>query len=69
MAGLNGHEVARRIRRHRWGQEALLLAGADWAQSDRLRTREAGFDRHLTKHIDSERLPQLLRDFLARRPA
>jgi hypothetical protein len=25
------------------------------AQSDRLRTREAGFDRHLTKHIDSER--------------
>ena len=32
-------------------------------------TREAGFDRHLTKHIDSERLPQLLRDFLARRPA
>jgi PAS domain S-box-containing protein len=61
----NGYEVAQRIREQDWGREALLVAVTGWGQeSDRIKTRAAGFDHHLTKPIDIEELQQLLQEFL-----
>ncbi len=62
---LDGRDVARRLRRLR-GDSVLLIAVTGWGQEDdRRRTREAGFDHHLTKPVDHERLQALL----ARLPA
>jgi CheY-like chemotaxis protein len=57
---LNGYEVAHRIRAHR-GNEVVLIALTGWGQEeDRRRSREAGFDHHLTKPVDFDKLSQLL---------
>ena len=62
----NGHEVARRVREQDWGRKTLLVAVTGWGQeSDRARTRESGFDHHLTKPIDIDELERLIGDFLA----
>lgn len=61
MPGMDGLETARRLRRHPWGREACLAALTGWGQaSDRERTREAGFDRHLVKPIEARHLAALL---------
>jgi CheY-like chemotaxis protein len=60
---LNGFEVARKIREQAWGQSIVLVALTGWGQDeDRRRSREAGFNHHLTKPID----PLALTDLLAR---
>ena len=60
----NGHEVARRVREQDWGRRALLVAVTGWGQeADRARTRESGFDHHLTKPIDIDELERLDRGF------
>jgi CheY-like chemotaxis protein/two-component sensor histidine kinase len=52
---LNGHEVARRLRALPWGRTARLIALTGWGQEeDVLRSRESGFDEHLTKPVDPE---------------
>jgi CheY-like chemotaxis protein len=57
---LNGFEVARRIREQR-GDDVTLIALTGWGQEDdRRRSKEAGFDHHLTKPIDVEALRKLL---------
>jgi CheY-like chemotaxis protein/anti-sigma regulatory factor (Ser/Thr protein kinase) len=57
---LNGYEVARRIRETRGG-EVVLIALTGWGQEeDRRRSREAGFDHHLTKPVDFNELDELL---------
>lgn len=49
---LNGFDVARRIRASR-GDQVLLIAVTGWGQEeDRRKSREAGFDHHLTKPVD-----------------
>jgi two-component system, chemotaxis family, CheB/CheR fusion protein len=64
---LDGCEVARRIRKESWGKEILLAAVTGWGQeSDRRRTKEAGFDVHLTKPVDPAALEKLLTEL---RPA
>ncbi|MCE3272863.1 MAG: response regulator [Ramlibacter sp.] len=64
MPGLNGYEVAQRIRAQPWGAEPLLVAATGWGQEgDRQRATTAGFDRHLTKPFD----PQQLLDLVAGR--
>ncbi len=61
MPRLDGYEVARRIRSHSWGQGMLLVALTGWGQeADRVRSQAAGFDSHLTKPVDHNRLAQLL---------
>jgi signal transduction histidine kinase/CheY-like chemotaxis protein len=58
---LSGYEVARRLRRRRWGKEMVLLATTGWGQeTDRQRSVEAGFDHHLVKPIDPAVLMPLL---------
>jgi PAS domain S-box-containing protein len=65
MPGLNGYEVALRIRRIRPRRAAalvLLIAITGWGQeSDRERAFAAGFDHHLTKPVDWQRLTELIR--------
>ena len=61
MPLLDGYEVARRIRAHEWGKAVTLVALTGWGQeSDRRRSQEAGFDTHLVKPLDLEKLTALL---------
>jgi PAS domain S-box-containing protein len=62
LPGLNGHDVARRIREQR-GDDVVLVALTGWGQEeDRRRSREAGFDHHLTKPVEFGALTKLLAD-------
>ena len=62
MPGMDGYEVARQDpRRPRSIGRVLLIALTGWGQEDdRRRSRAAGFDHHLVKPLDVERLSQLL---------
>jgi signal transduction histidine kinase len=61
MPGLNGNEVAARIRASDWGRAMTLIALTGWGQAeDRARSGAAGFDHHLTKPVDFDRLNALL---------
>jgi signal transduction histidine kinase len=61
MPFANGYEVARHIRGQPWGRHMVLVALTGWGQeSDRRRSREAGFDSHLTKPVDPHVLDELL---------
>ena len=61
MPGMDGFEVARRMRAEPWGRTALLVALTGWGQDQhRRRSIEAGFDRHMTKPADVETLRAVL---------
>jgi signal transduction histidine kinase/CheY-like chemotaxis protein len=61
MPGMDGHEVARRIRCHTEYNDITLIAMTGWGQEqDRRRTRAAGFDHHLTKPADVDALASLV---------
>jgi CheY-like chemotaxis protein len=65
---LNGYEAARRIRDQRGGG-VVLIAVTGWGQDeDRRRSREAGFDHHLTKPVNLGALQKLLAASRARAP-
>lgn len=58
---LDGYEVAERLRQEPWRDRILLLAMTGYGQEeDRRRSREAGFDHHLVKPVDLDRLRELL---------
>jgi CheY-like chemotaxis protein len=62
LPGLDGYEVARRIRQS-LGEDVRLVALTGYGQAeDRRRTREAGFDVHLVKPVDPQVLGPLLSD-------
>jgi signal transduction histidine kinase/CheY-like chemotaxis protein len=62
LPGMDGFEVARRLRRQPGFAEVLLVAVTGYGQErDRERTREAGFDLHLLKPVAPEDLKRLLR--------
>jgi CheY-like chemotaxis protein len=53
MPGLDGYEVARRLRHQNPQHTFKIIAVTGWGQeSDRQKTREAGFDLHLVKPVD-----------------
>jgi signal transduction histidine kinase len=59
MPGMNGYEVARRVRAA--GNTATLVAMTGWGQEDdRRRSQEAGFDHHLVKPMNFDALERLL---------
>ena len=61
MPLIDGYEVARRIRAQEWGKGVTLVAVTGWGQeSDRVRSQEAGFDTHLVKPLDLDKLTALL---------
>ncbi len=61
MPGLNGYEVAARIRATPWGRPMRLIALTGWGQAqDQARAREAGFDHHCTKPVELEQLQALM---------
>lgn len=61
MPQINGYDVARHIRKQPWGQRMLLMAVTGWGQAeDKQRTLDAGFDHHLVKPVDPDRVAQLL---------
>jgi PAS domain S-box-containing protein len=60
LPGIDGYEVARRLRAEHDG-DMKIVAQTGWGQEeDRRRTREAGFDAHLAKPVDMAALQQLL---------
>jgi CheY-like chemotaxis protein len=62
---LNGYEVARRIREEPWGESMVLIAQTGWGQEeDKYRSKEAGFNFHMVKPIDSVALEKLLAGLL-----
>jgi CheY-like chemotaxis protein len=57
MPGLDGYETARRLRALKNERSFRIIAITGWGQdADRQRTREAGFDLHLTKPVEVEAL-------------
>jgi PAS domain S-box-containing protein len=62
MPGMDGYEVARRLRDEFGGRRRLaLVALTGWGQEeDRRKAREAGFDHHLVKPAEIEELQALL---------
>jgi signal transduction histidine kinase/ActR/RegA family two-component response regulator len=61
MPGMNGYEVARRIRASHDAEAPMLVALTGYGQDDdRRRAQEAGFDFHLTKPASIEQLTSLL---------
>ncbi len=62
LPGLDGYQVAARLRSRRRTAKALLVALTGYGQEeDRSRALAAGFDHHLTKPVD----PQAIYDLLA----
>jgi len=58
---LDGHEVCRRVRQQPWGKDIVVIALTGWGQEDdRRRSEEAGFNGHLVKPVDYDRLLELL---------
>ena len=67
LPGLDGYQVASRLRRRRRTAKVLLVALTGYGQEeDQRRSQEAGFDHHLTKPVD----PRVIYELLAHpRPA
>lgn len=66
MPKLNGYDAARKIREQPWGKNIVLIAVTGWGQArDRQRSREAGFNAHLTKPVDYPGLVRMLAELSA----
>lgn len=61
MPGMNGYEIIAALRKMDAAKKAVIIAVTGWGtDSDRQRTREAGFDYHLTKPASYEDVQALL---------
>ncbi|MCC2971924.1 PAS domain S-box protein [Massilia sp. IC2-476] len=61
MPGMDGFEVARRLRADPANAALVLVALTGWGQAeDRRRTQASGFDHHLTKPVDVDLLLDIL---------
>jgi len=66
LPDMDGYEVARRLRASPAGRAALLLAVTGYGSEEDVRkSRDAGFDRHLTKPLDPNELSRIV---MASRP-
>ena len=58
---LDGHEVCRRVRQQVWGKDITMIALTGWGQEDdRRKSEEAGFNGHLVKPVDYDKLLEML---------
>ncbi len=61
MTGMDGYEVARRLRSRSEFARTPIIAVTGWgSDNDRTRTRHAGFDHHLVKPVEPEMFETLL---------
>jgi two-component system, sensor histidine kinase len=61
LPGLNGYEIAQRLRASRDSEECLLIAITGYGDAaDREKTRAAGFAHHLAKPADPARLARII---------
>lgn len=61
LPGMDGYEVAARLREKPYGSEMRLVALTGWAGGDvRAKAASAGFDFHLLKPVDWAALEQVL---------
>ena len=61
MPGMDGYEVARRIRAQPQTRDTALIALTGWGEaSDRQRSRQAGFQHHLVKPVDANAMQAVL---------
>jgi signal transduction histidine kinase len=66
LPGMNGYEVAKQLRAQKAFKSLVLAAMTGYGQDDdRRRSKEAGFDFHLTKPLE----PEVLEAFIATRQA
>jgi PAS domain S-box-containing protein len=64
LPNLNGYEAARQIREQPWGKDMVLVALTGWGQEEsRQKSRDAGFNGHLTKPVDFPSLEKLIAGF------
>jgi signal transduction histidine kinase/PleD family two-component response regulator len=69
LPGMDGYEVARRVRAMSGGERIRLIALTGYGQTeDRRRALAAGFDDHLVKPVEPERLAQSIEDLNKRAP-
>jgi len=65
MPKLDGYAVCRAIRAQSWGTQMMIIAQSGYGSAaDQQRSKEAGFDMHLTKPVDFAALIRLLGDRL-----
>ena len=70
LPGLDGYEVARRLRTLPGGDRCLLIALTGYGQQDdRRRAHEAGFDVHLVKPADPDAVVELIQEWRLRAAA
>jgi CheY-like chemotaxis protein len=61
LPGINGYEVAQRLRQIFTPERMQLVALTGWgAEEDRRQTQAAGFDLHLVKPVDVDQLNQVV---------
>jgi CheY-like chemotaxis protein len=64
---MDGYEVAKRLRQNPQLKDLRLIALTGYGQdSDRQRSREAGFDAHVVKPVDWRNLSELLESLMKR---
>ena len=65
LPDMDGFEIAHRLRQKDGLSQTVIIAVTGYGQdADRRRTKEAGFDYHLVKPIDSAQLEQVLSGLL-----
>jgi CheY-like chemotaxis protein len=60
LPGIDGYEVAKRVRQTAYGKNVRLVALTGWGQDqDRQRTSDSGFDQHWVKPVGLEKLKEI----------
>jgi signal transduction histidine kinase len=68
MPGMDGYAVCRALREQTVFDDTVIIAQTGWGQTqDRASTGKSGFDHHLTKPVNMDRLEQVLTGILSER--
>lgn len=63
LPGMNGYEVCQAMRKEPLLKDTKIVALTGWGQAEHLlRSKEAGFDRHLVKPVSIDEIKQLMVD-------
>jgi CheY-like chemotaxis protein len=63
LPGINGYELAKRLRAEGFSSAVLIAISGYALEADVERSRVAGFDRHLAKPVDIDHLVRSLAEF------